>query len=210
MRSNVGALEGGLQEAFNRLLGIGQEGRAFNQQKFDLQTTNANREFQANVANLQADVIRRNAQTNALGNIAGLGSLMAFSNQFGGGGRGDQALGSTLSKTGGATSGGGGGRNQWRDIDTYLKIAAIGGPLLMACFVATEIFGGWFHPQTVRVRNYILFASNGKFRDFYIKYGKQIAEVIKGNRIMKEILRPIFEEMAEKGKFWMEAYNGKN
>src|SRR3990167_975420 len=109
VRSNVGALEGGLQEAFNRLLGITQEGRALNQQKFDLQTANANRQTTADVYNVAADVTRRNADTNALGNLAGLGGLLAFGGGGGGGTNvGGQALGSTLSKTGGATSGGGG------------------------------------------------------------------------------------------------------
>ena len=213
VRSNVGALEGGLQEAFNRLLGITQEGRALNQQKFDLQTANANRQTTADVYNVAADVKRRGAETDQFANLSGLGGLLAFAPKGGGGGMdvGGQALGSTLSKTGGATSGG--GSRSWGDVgkdpDTWLKVAQIASMLMASCWVAAVLFNGFYKPETVRVRNYILFASNGKFRNFYIKYGKQIAEVIKGNRIMKEILRPIFEEMAERGRLWMEAYNGR-
>lgn len=218
-RSNLGALEGGLQEAFNRLLGITQEGRAQNQQKFAVETANADRQFQAQAGNLSADVSRRNADTNAQANLAGLGTLLAFQNGglFGGSGGGtgvinNQAMTGTLSKTGGATSGGGG--RGWGEAakspDTWLQLAQLAAMFASACFVSAEIFGGWHAPQTVRARNYILFSSNGKFRDFYIRHGKQIAEVIRGNKIMKEILRPIFEEMAEKGKYWMEAYRGKN
>ena len=86
VRSNVGALEGGLQEAFNRLLGITQEGRALNQQKFDLQTANANRQTTADVYNVAADVKRRGAETDQFANLSGLGGLLSFAPKGGGGG----------------------------------------------------------------------------------------------------------------------------
>ena len=188
-RANLGSLEGGLQEAFNRLLGISQQGQAFNQQKFDLETANANRQFEANQLNFQQEVARRNQSIQSLADLSRLGG------QF--------------FQTGGATSGG--GRSSFlKNPNTYLQLAQLASMFALACHVSAVLFDGWFAPQTVRVRNYILFASNGKFRNFYLKHGKQIAEVIKGNKIMKEILRPIFEEMAEKGRLWMEAYHGKN
>src|SRR3990167_6796368 len=68
-RANLGSLEGGLQEAFNRLLGISQQGQAFNQQKFDLETANANRQFEANQLNFQQEVARRNQSIQSLADL---------------------------------------------------------------------------------------------------------------------------------------------
>jgi hypothetical protein len=69
-----------------------------------------------------------------------------------------------------------------------------------ACWVASEIFGGWFEPKTVMARYYILNLAPSWFRKFYIKYGERIAKFIHNKPILKLILRPLFEYFALKGK----------
>lgn len=204
----LGGLEAGLQQAFNRLLGISQQGKALNDQFFQVENANADRRQSANVQN--ASLAQQNNQNKfgALGDIAGLGSLAAFSNISPGGGTkgtstGQQALQSTLSKTGGKSSSAG---EAFKDPNTYIQLATLAA--MAACWVAARIYGGWDKPETINVRNYIVNMAGEKLRDFYIRYGQAISE-----NLTPEIegkLKPHFERMAEKGRLLMEAYNARN
>lgn len=65
------------------------------------------------------------------------------------------------------------------------------------CWVASEIFGGWYHPKTIWARMYI---ANSLFKNLYLKYGERISLIIKNNLILKLMLRPLFEYFAMKGR----------
>ena len=62
-----------------------------------------------------------------------------------------------------------------------------------SCWIAAEIFGGWFKPKTIASRFYITNIAPNSFKNFYIKHGRQIATYISNKPILKVILRPMFE-----------------
>lgn len=64
---------------------------------------------------------------------------------------------------------------------------------MMGCWVASEIFGGWYHPKTVMARLYINYIAPNWFKEFYIRYGKKFSEFISNKPMIKIILRPLFE-----------------
>ena len=77
-------------------------------------------------------------------------------------------------------------------------------PMLMmgaGCWIAEKIFGK-FADKTLFARFYVNCLAPKWFRKLYLKYGQEIAEFIKDNRILKSILRPVFEIFAEKGRKW--------
>lgn len=61
------------------------------------------------------------------------------------------------------------------------------------CWVAAEIFGGWYHPKTVGARHFIGNIAPKWFRDFYVKHGEKIAKYISDKPVIKAILWPLFE-----------------
>ena len=70
------------------------------------------------------------------------------------------------------------------------------GSMGKGCWVASACFGGWYAPKTVWARFYISNFAPKWFFNAYIKYGKRIAE----NKMLVNILRPLFELFAKKGK----------
>lgn len=68
------------------------------------------------------------------------------------------------------------------------------------CWVAAEIFGGWYAPKTIACRLWIATEAPKWFRDFYMEHGEKIAEFISDKPLLKLILRPAFELMAYLGK----------
>lgn len=68
------------------------------------------------------------------------------------------------------------------------------------CWVASELFGGWYHPKTIMVRFFISEIGPKWFKKFYIKYGETISEFIKNKPILKILLLPFFELFACIGK----------
>jgi len=71
---------------------------------------------------------------------------------------------------------------------------------LAACWVASELFGGWSMPKTVYSRLYVMYKAPAWFRQFYIKHGKAFASFIKNKPVIKNIIRPLFELFAKRGK----------
>lgn len=67
------------------------------------------------------------------------------------------------------------------------------------CWVASEIFGGWYHPKTIRARYYVNNIAPNWFRELYMKYGESIAKFISNKPLLKNILKPLFEMFARKG-----------
>jgi len=65
-----------------------------------------------------------------------------------------------------------------------------------ACWVAAEIFGGWYEYKTCMARLFILNVSPTWFREFYCKHGEKFAEFISNKPIIKALLRPLFELFA--------------
>ena len=74
--------------------------------------------------------------------------------------------------------------------------SAAGGALFGSCWVASEIFGGWFEPKTCATRYFVNFLAPEWFKNMYLKYGKKFARFISNKPIIKVILRPIFELFA--------------
>lgn len=64
------------------------------------------------------------------------------------------------------------------------------------CWVASEIFGGWFAPKTCATRAFMQFKAPMWLRNLYIKYGERFAKFIRNKPIIKALLRPIFEVFA--------------
>jgi hypothetical protein len=65
-----------------------------------------------------------------------------------------------------------------------------------SCWVAAEIFGGWYAPKTVSARYYVVNMAPSWFRTFYEKHGQMIARFIHNKPIFKSLLRPLFEHFA--------------
>lgn len=68
------------------------------------------------------------------------------------------------------------------------------------CWVASEIFGGWEHPQTVKVRFYFQNKAPKWLLRFYINHGKRIAEFIHNKPVLKGLIKPIFEYLARESE----------
>lgn len=69
------------------------------------------------------------------------------------------------------------------------------------CWVASELYGGWFKPQTVAARYYVVNEAPSWFRNAYIKYGERIAAFIKDKPVIKSIIKPLFDFFAKKGGY---------
>lgn len=87
------------------------------------------------------------------------------------------------------------GQSLGSNFDGSKWVAAAGG-----CWVAAEIFGGWYAPKTVLARNYMNTRAPKWLLRGYIKYGRRIAEFIKDYPIFKVIIKPLFELFAKWGK----------
>jgi hypothetical protein len=70
----------------------------------------------------------------------------------------------------------------------------------IGCWVAAELFGGWYEPKTVMARFYVNFISPSWFKKIYLKYGERFAEFIKNKPILKKMIKPLFERFAEMGR----------
>jgi hypothetical protein len=66
------------------------------------------------------------------------------------------------------------------------------------CWVASEIYGGWYEPKTIAVRYYIANLAPKWFKNLYIKYGERIAKFIHNKPIFKIMLRPLFDYFVKK------------
>lgn len=89
-------------------------------------------------------------------------------------------------------------RGQNMDMITKGAETAVAGAYLF-CWVASELFGGWYHPQTVNARKYVAFVAPAWFRKAYIKYGERIAKFISNKPRLKNLIRPLFVRFAEIG-----------
>jgi hypothetical protein len=77
----------------------------------------------------------------------------------------------------------------------------------MGCWIAAELWGGWDNPRTILVRMWIF----GPFRDswigrrlanLYIGFGEDVARWMKTNRLLRWVMRKIFDAALEKAIKW--------
>jgi hypothetical protein len=66
------------------------------------------------------------------------------------------------------------------------------------CWVAAELYGGWFEPRTVLLRSWLneefrrTWLGDGVMR-FYLRFGERIAAIARRSRAVRWMLRPLFE-----------------
>jgi len=66
------------------------------------------------------------------------------------------------------------------------------------CWVAAELYGGWFSPETCAIRNWIWSTWWMKpFAWFYMKFGQQWAEAIKRNASLRSATKQLFDFFLE-------------
>lgn len=66
------------------------------------------------------------------------------------------------------------------------------------CWVAAELYGGWYAPETVSIRTWLLNTwYMTPFVWLYRKFGKQWAEVIKTHRFARKITKKLFDAFLE-------------
>lgn len=75
------------------------------------------------------------------------------------------------------------------------------GSFFFGCWVASEIYGGWYEPRTVASRIYINLKAPKWFKRFYLKHGESIARFIHNKPILKGILKPLFDRFAKIGGY---------
>lgn len=74
-----------------------------------------------------------------------------------------------------------------------LQAGAMIGSAFLLCWVASELFGGWFHPKTIRARAFVMDRTPRWFRRAYAIHGQSIATFIHKRPIFRFLVLPIFE-----------------
>lgn len=80
--------------------------------------------------------------------------------------------------------------------DIAASIAA-GGP--GGCWVAAELFGGWYAPKTVAARYYVNYIGPDWFKDFYLRNGENFSKFLHSHPSVKPVVQPLFEYFAREG-----------
>ncbi|MBI4431855.1 MAG: hypothetical protein HY587_09125 [Candidatus Omnitrophica bacterium] len=80
-------------------------------------------------------------------------------------------------------------------IEQNLTPATAGG-----CWVAAELFGGWYEPKTVSARYYVNHMAPAWFRAAYLAHGRDFAKVLHQHPELKPLVRPLFEHFASEGE----------
>jgi hypothetical protein len=154
-------------------------------------------------ANSYANTLNSNAQFNVenLANLLNLASGQAYQNA---------GLTQSNNASLGTQSGALAGSNSSSTIfanpfsQAISAVGAVGSlipkPGVGSCWVASEIFGGWYNFNTVMARFYVNFLSPKWFKNFYLKYGERIAKFISNKQMLKNILKPLFEYFVSQSK----------
>ena len=70
------------------------------------------------------------------------------------------------------------------------------------CWIAAELYGGWYEPKTILARKYV---SSDRFPKFlynlYMKYGERVAGFIGKYKFIKPLFRPIFDTFVNRGRY---------
>lgn len=73
----------------------------------------------------------------------------------------------------------------------------------LGCWVASEIFGGWYNPKTIGARIWLNIEAPSWFRKLYMRFGERFASFIKNKPIIKSLLRPFFEWASTRGRGYL-------
>jgi hypothetical protein len=69
------------------------------------------------------------------------------------------------------------------------------------CWIAAELYGGWYEPKTILARRYV---NSDRFPkllyNLYMKYGERVAGFIRKHKFVKPLFRPIFDIFVNRGK----------
>jgi len=68
------------------------------------------------------------------------------------------------------------------------------------CWVASELYGGWFEPQTVNARRFFSVKAPKWMLNFYIKHGERFAKFISDKPVLKAMIKPLFDLFAKMGE----------
>jgi len=68
------------------------------------------------------------------------------------------------------------------------------------CWVAAEIYGGWFHPKTINARRFFAFKAPRWMTNLYIQHGENVAKFISDKPIIKAMIKPLFDLFARLGE----------
>lgn len=90
--------------------------------------------------------------------------------------------------------------NQQQNMQILGSLLGAGGSAFGMCWVASEIFGGWFHPDTVKCRYFIANQAPKWFLKLYCKYGERFAKYISDKPKLKAIIKPLFVWFASKSR----------
>lgn len=96
------------------------------------------------------------------------------------------------SQVAGSQKGGGGGLGAAIGLGSQI----FGG---LFCWVASEVFGGWNHPQTQNARLFFIHESPRWILNLYKKYGEQFARFIHTKPHLKMFVRLVFTNLAKRG-----------
>jgi hypothetical protein len=216
--NNLGAFNGGQQMGLANLLqNLGNQGRIdprqFNRQLVDIQRG----------TQVGGDAIRGEAARNGLQNSGLAQALLAANNQGGENRRAgaiaqneaqaadrnradiDQML-ATLIQPGIDYAAIGAGQYQARQQSDQQKQAAKQAQIgqlvgmfatLMGCWVAAELYGGWWEPRTMLARIYMNFMAPADLREAYMRDGEALAEAVKHNPDLRASLLPVFDGFAQ-------------
>ena len=67
------------------------------------------------------------------------------------------------------------------------------------CWVAAELYGGWFEPKTIAARYYVNNIAPTWFKDLYLAHGQDFAKMLREHPELKPLIRPLFERFSEEG-----------
>jgi hypothetical protein len=76
--------------------------------------------------------------------------------------------------------------------------SGVGGKLPPVCWIAAELYGGWYEPRTVLVREWLhtdfskLWVGR-KLLNLYRKYGERTAAAIRRYPVLRTFFRPLFD-----------------
>lgn len=68
------------------------------------------------------------------------------------------------------------------------------------CWVAAELYGGWFEPKTINARRFFQFKAPKWMLKLYIKHGEKFAHFISNKPILKAMIKPLFDLFAKLGE----------
>lgn len=81
------------------------------------------------------------------------------------------------------------------------------------CWIAAELYGGWYEPRTVLLRSWLF----GPFKqtwhgkvltNFYLRFGEATAGAIRRRPLLRSIFQRVFDRALKHAQLWQEAKRG--